>query len=74
MSSEVPGVSRCPTAIFASLSSYRTSQMRSAAQHNADNICRRPHAGLRQVSEMLNVRSMSVWPRYILAKECVQPH
>ena len=47
--------------------------MRSAAQHDADNICRRPHAGSRQDSAMLNVRSMSMLPRYSLAKECVQP-
>ena len=73
VSSEVPGVARCPTAILANLSSWRTSQMRSAAQHNADNICRRPHASLQQVSEMLNVRSMSMLPRCSLAKECVQP-
>ena len=38
-------------------------QMRSAAQHDADNICRRPHAGSRQDSAMLNVRSMSMLPR-----------
>ena len=73
VSSEVPGVARCPTAILASLSSWRTSQMRSAAQHDADNICRRPHAGSRQDSAMLNVGSMSMLPRCSLAKECVQP-
>ena len=47
--------------------------MRSAAQHDADNICRRPHAGSRQDSAMLNVRSMPMLPRCSLAKECVQP-
>ena len=44
-----------------------------AAQHDADNICRRPHAGSRQDSAMLNVRSMSMLPWCSLAKECVQP-
>ena len=44
-----------------------------AAQHDADNICHRPHAGSRQDSAMLNVRSMSMLPRCSLAKECVQP-
>ena len=67
------GCARCPTAILACLSSWRTSQMRSAAQHDADNICRRPHAGSRQDSAMLNVRSMSMLPWCSLAKECVQP-